>query len=210
MSFFDNIDSPDKAYVLGWIVSDGYVNKYKLTFCLNDLDILEKIKSIMSSKHKITESNYYDKRTNKTYTRYFLQISSIKIIKSLNNLGVYQAKSFDVSLPKISNELYPHLIRGIFDGDGYFGTSLVDDIVKPRFSLIISESMLFDINIIFSNLGITLNKTYLVAEKDTKKIVKVFIYKRKDLIIFFNYLYQDGKITKLDRKYNKVMEILFK
>ena len=31
--FFDKIDTPEKAYILGWIISDGYVNDYKLTFC---------------------------------------------------------------------------------------------------------------------------------------------------------------------------------
>ena len=203
-SFFDVIDTPDKAYVLGWIISDGYVNKYKLTFCIKDLEILEKIKLIMKSEHKISNTNYYDKRTNKTYSRYSLQITSKKLIDSLNKLGIYQAKSFTVDLPNIPKNLYQHLIRGIFDGDGYIGMSAgkTGNII-PRFSMIVSEKLYDKLEPIFNELDITFMSPEIIAVEDKNRILKIRVYRKSELSKFFNYIYGNGDVTKLERKYTK-------
>jgi hypothetical protein len=208
-TFFDVIDTPDKAYILGWIISDGYVNKYKLTFCIKDLEILEKIKSIMKSDHKITNSTYYDKRTDKHYQRYFLQITSKKIVNSLNNLGIYQSKSFTVDLPNIPEHLYQHLIRGIFDGDGYIGVGVrKTGSLIARFSMIVSEKLYNKLEPIFNNLGITFMEPSIVAEKNNEKVLKIRVYRNSELLKFFNYIYGDGNVTKLERKYDK-FKLLF-
>lgn len=201
-SFFDNIDSEEKAYILGWIISDGYVNDYKLSFCIKDLDILELIKCSIKSEHKIINSIYYDKRTEKKYQRYILQITSKKLVKSLNLLGVTQNKSFIVKLPKISMDLRRHLLRGIFDGDGYIGIGTKNSIKYPRFSIIITQNMYYDIEEIFNSIGVKLLKSYLVAEKNGDKVLKIHIYRKEDLIKIYHFLYDDCSL-KLERKYNK-------
>lgn len=208
-TFFDTINSPDKAYVLGWVISDGYVNKYKLTFNLKDLEILQKIKLIMKSEHKISNTNYYDKRTNKTYTRYSLQITSKKLVNSLVNLGIYQAKSFTVDLPNIPKYLYQHLIRGIFDGDGYIGMSIgkTGNII-PRFSMIVSEKLYWNLEPIFKELKITFMPPEIIAEENSNKILKIRVYRKDELSNFFNYIYGNGNVTKLERKYDK-FKLLF-
>lgn len=209
-NFFEVINTPDKAYILGWIMSDGYVNKYKLTFCIKDLEILEKIKSLMKSEHKISHAFTYDKRTKKTYERYSLQINSKTLVNSLKKLGIYQAKSFTVGLPKISKHLYPHLIRGIFDGDGFIGnTSGKPGNKHPRFSMIVSEKLYNALDPIFEKEGIFFKKPCLVAENNGNKILKINIYKREQLQLFFNYIYGDicEGVTKLERKFNKFKKV---
>lgn len=208
-NYFDNIDTPNKAYILGWIMSDGYVSKNKLIFGLKDLEILEFIKSEMESDHKISEVFKYDKRTNKTYQQHMLQICSKKISESLNKLGIQQSKSFTVDLPKIDTILYPHLIRGLFDGDGYVGEgkNSAGDLF-PRFSLILSEKLYNSLTPIFNNLNIELKKPDIVAEKNGDLILKLRVYRKKDLRCFFNYIYGDGNVSKLNRKYNKFKELL--
>lgn len=208
-NYFDNIDTPNKSYILGWIMSDGYVSKNKLVFGLKDLEILEFIKNEMESGHKISETFVYDKRTNKTYQQYVLQICSKKISESLNKLGITQAKSFTVDLPKIDKNLYPHLIRGIFDGDGYVGAgkNSAGDLY-PRFSLILSEKLYNSLTPIFNGLKIELKKPDIVAEKDGDLILKLRIYRKKELRYFFNYIYGEGDVIKLNRKYNKFKELL--
>lgn len=208
-TFFDKIDTPDKAYMLGWIISDGYVNKYKLTFCLKDLEILEKFKVIIKSEHKISESNYYDKRTNKSYKRYMLQITSKKLVESLQKLGIHQAKSFTVDLPNIPSNLYKHLIRGIFDGDGYIGVSLGETgNIIPRFSMIVSEKLYNKLEPIFNELEITFMRPEIIAQEDNNRILKIRVYRKDELSKFFNYIYGDGNVTKLERKYDK-FKLLF-
>lgn len=207
--YFDNIDTPNKAYILGWVMSDGYVSKNKLVFGLKDIEILEFIKKEMKSGHKISEVFKYDKRTNKTYQQHMLQICSKKISESLNKLGIFQSKSFTVDLPKISKKLYPHLIRGLFDGDGYVGEgkNSAEDLY-PRFSLIVSEKLYKSLTPIFNDLNIELKKPSIVAEKNGDLILKLRIYRKKELRCFFNYIYGDGNVSKLNRKYNKFKELL--
>jgi hypothetical protein len=208
-NYFDNIDTPNKAYILGWIMSDGYVSKNKLVFGLKDLEILEFIKSETESGHKISEVFIHDKRTNKTYQQHILQITSKKMSESLNKLGIHQSKSFTVDLPKIDKILYPHLIRGLFDGDGYVGegkNSAGD--LYPRFSLILSEKLYNSLTPIFNDLNIELKKPDIVAEKNGDLILKLRVYRKKELRCFFNYIYENGNVSKLNRKYDKFKELL--
>ena len=208
-NYFDNIDTPNKAYILGWIMSDGYVSKNKLVFGLKDLEILEFIKSETESGHKISEVFVHDKRTNKTYQQHILQITSKKMSESLNKLGIHQSKSFTVDLPKIDKILYPHLIRGLFDGDGYVGegkNSAGD--LYPRFSLILSEKLYNSLTPIFNDLNIELKKPDIVAEKNGDLILKLRVYRKKELRCFFNYIYEDGNVSKLNRKYDKFKKLL--
>ena len=208
-NYFDKIDTPNKAYILGWIISDGYVTKNKLKFGIKDLEILEFIKSEMQSEHKISEIFKYDNRTKKTYQQYTLQICSKKISESLNKLNIWQAKSFTVDLPIIDKSLYSHLIRGIFDGDGYIGKRINNKGENfPRFSLIVSETLYNKLIPIFEELNIELLKPTLVSQKNNDKILKLLIYKKNDLRLFFNYIYGDGNVSKLNRKYNKFKESL--
>lgn len=208
-NYFDNIDTPNKAYILGWIMSDGYVSKNKLVFGLKDLEILEFIKSEMNSGHKISEIFVYDKKTNKTYQQYKLQICSKKVSESLNKLGIYHAKSFTVDLPKINKSLYPHLIRGLFDGDGYVGEGKFNTGgLFPRFSLILSEKLYNSLTTIFNDLNLELKKPDIVAEKNGDFILKMRIYRKKELRYFFNYIYGEGDVIKLNRKYNKFKDLL--
>jgi hypothetical protein len=203
-NYFKNIDTPNKAYILGWIISDGYVTNNKLKFGIKDLEILEFIKKELKSEHKISEIFVYDKRTEKTYQQYVLQICSKKISESLNKLGVHQAKSFTADLPNIDEKLYPHLIRGIFDGDGYVGLRTNNKgETFPRFSMIVSENLYNKLEIIFSNLGVEFMKPELVSEKDGNKILKIIIHKKKDLRLVYNYIYGDGNVIKLNRKHKK-------
>lgn len=208
-NYFNNIDTPNKAYILGWIMSDGYVNNYKLVFGLKDLEILEFIKSEMESGHKISEIFVYDKRTNKTYQQYKLQITSKKISESLNKLGIHQSKSFTVGLPEIKKNLYPHLIRGLFEGDGYIGEGRNSNgDLFPRFSLILSKNLYDSLSPIFNDLNIKLKKPDIVAEKDGEMILKLRVYRKKELRYFFNYIYGDGNVMKLKRKYDKFKKLL--
>jgi hypothetical protein len=208
-NYFDNIDTPNKAYILGWVLSDGYVSKNKLVFGIKDLEILEFIKNEMGSEHKISETFVFDNRTNKTYQQYRLQICSKKISESLNKLGVYQSKSFTVDLPKIKKELYSHLLRGLFDGDGYIGEGKnSSNISFPRFSLIVSEKLYNSLLPIFIDLNIKQKKPEIVAEKDGNHILKIRIYKKKELRYFFNYIYGEEDCQKLNRKFKKFKELL--
>ena len=164
-NYFSIIDTPNKAYILGWIISDGYVSKGKLVFGLKDVEIIQFIKNELKSEHKINDSLIYDKRTGKYNRQYRIQICSKKISEDWNNLGIQESKSFTAQLPKIETELLPHLVRGLFEGDGYIGEGKYNNGKPyPRFSIILSEKLYHEISPILELSGIKLKKPSIVAE----------------------------------------------
>lgn len=139
INFFKVIDTEEKAYIFGLVLSDGWVAGKILgfTFQETDLDVLEKVKTSLKSNHKISYK-FYDYRK----PQYTLSISSKEIADDLKALGITNNKSFDAYIPfdKIDPSLIRHVMRGIFDGDGSFSqnkpcictssVSLRDDIIN--------------------------------------------------------------------------------
>lgn len=120
---FSKIDSPDKAYWLGAMYSDGYItktkytNKFGIAVAERDKNWLEKFKQFLNYSGEIKE---YE--TGKTsfipglpYVR--LLIGNNKIVEDLINLGVVENKTKLIKkLPNIS--YLDDFIRGYIDGDG--------------------------------------------------------------------------------------------
>jgi hypothetical protein len=129
VNYFNKIDSKEKAYWLGFICADGNINKKnnKLTLTSKDYDIIVKFKSNINSSHKISNTSYFDKRTNKTYYRSTLQIGNELFVKNLINLGITNDKSNKLNFPNIDEVYYSYFIAGLFDGDG--SLSIKNDIV---------------------------------------------------------------------------------
>lgn len=84
--FFNNINTEEKAYVLGFICADGHVEKDRLniTVAIKDEDILEKIRKATQSNHPIKEvkrTNPYNKTDRKTLILVELMIGSVELVK---------------------------------------------------------------------------------------------------------------------------------
>ena len=121
-NYFENIDCEEKAYILGLLYADGYINKngFGITLVETDVDILEKLSIIFYDKlvlnykpERILKSKYISK------PQYVLNIASNKMKNDLIKLGCVPSKTFKIQLPKLGDEnMYRHFIRGYFDGDG--------------------------------------------------------------------------------------------
>lgn len=115
--FFQDINEEAKAYFLGLLISDGNVFKdntgrqasISITLHLKDEYMLEKFKEVL----QINTSVGYDGRGCGQ-----IAVRSNIMAEDLAKYGVVPRKSYSTYLPKISYEMMPHLIRGIFDGDG--------------------------------------------------------------------------------------------
>lgn len=140
-NYFENIDCANKAYHLGFITGDGNISKkfYRISFGLNtkDIDYLEKLKSDLESEHKITSIKQFDKRTNKSYEVSNFSFSREKLHKDLIKHGVTPNKSKELEVPKLSDDLMIHYLRGLIDSDG--GWTLTKD---NQISLSIVSSVL--------------------------------------------------------------------
>lgn len=111
-NYFENINSHEKAYVLGFIYADGYNSEDSLVITQNKEreDILLHIKRELETDNEI---KYYIPNIG------HLSIYSKKICTDLTNLGAVKNKSLVLQFPNfLSDELMCSFILGYFDGDG--------------------------------------------------------------------------------------------
>ena len=138
-TYFDEIDNEEKAYFLGFLYADGYLdsspineNKSKkkyaieLTLQLGDKEILEKLRDVLRTPRPIIE----DLSTTgiRRFPRCRLAVNSQHMWNTLNSYGCTPRKSLTEKFPDESifiesdkyskEELIRHFIRGYFDGDG--------------------------------------------------------------------------------------------
>ena len=125
--------SPEMAYVLGFFTADGNMCKHRngghyLEFTSADLEILEKIKRIMSLHQGIS----IVRRNSKEYYR--IQIGSRALFNDLINLGLTPAKSKTIRFPEVPGGYIRHFVMGYFDGDGcaHIGKHWAKDRNKKR------------------------------------------------------------------------------
>lgn len=120
---FENIDTKEKAYWLGFLYADGNVSEYKndieVGLAEKDSEHLKKLKSFLRSDAPIKEKK--KKTKEKTYIGYTLTVTSQKTKKDLIDKGCHPRKSLSLIFPnknQVPEELMPDFIRGYFDGDG--------------------------------------------------------------------------------------------
>lgn len=201
--FFEKIDTEEKAYILGFIYADGCITNHALQIKISkkDIELLEKIKSILHSEHKIgiyTNNNGYG--IGNEYCA--IRIQDHKIENDLSLLGVVPRKTKKLSLPtnnQVPQNLLRHFIRGFFDGDG---SVYKHDI--PCISFTGTYEMLYGIKQEMQKITNTKANIYPYKNKD------VFDYKvggTSQMKKVYDYLYKDSTIF-LGRKKNKFEEIL--
>lgn len=135
-SFFENIDTEEKAYWLGSLYADGCISfRYSkngnikngnVDLSLKDTDVkhLEKFKKSLKTEAKISYRIVYLKETRKQYRACRVKIGNTKIAKDLANKGCGMNKTCSLTFP--SKDIVPdfllfHFVRGYIDGDGYLG-----------------------------------------------------------------------------------------
>lgn len=127
--FFYDIDTPEKAYWLGFITADGYVNEDRnfLQFHLqwSDKEHLEKFKRAIQAEDRIqVKSEKHCITGNKIAT---LAIQGKEFVKGLVLHGVRQRKSTREEPPiGVPDELMADYLRGLWDGDGNINSKKIN------------------------------------------------------------------------------------
>jgi uncharacterized protein (DUF433 family) len=198
-NYFDSIDTPNKAYVLGLLYADGYNNEqdgyFRIRLTVSDRDILEKIgKEIGSNKplrvEEIKQSGKYKSRD-----CCILCINNLHMSQRLAELGVTQGKSLVCQFPKwLDEKLYPAFFRGVFDGDGW----ITQDIQKRSAGICGSRDFIRDASIwLETHLGV---KCRICVKNDKTGFSEFNIGIRGGVYKFLDYIYTDADLY-LDRKY---------
>lgn len=185
--YFDKIDSEEKAYILGFIAADGYIDtrnrSLNITLSNKDRCMLETIAEALDFTGNIREE---------LRNRITISFCSKAMVKDLSKYGVVQNKTSTVFIPDIPEELIRHFLRGYFDGDGYVG---------ERQAVLVTTSKAFERDLIDyidkNNLG---TPGVAKASKSSNR----FVFYRKDAK-FLKHIYENSTIYMPRKKesYNK-------
>lgn len=119
-TFFDTIDTEEKAYWLGFLWADGHnaIPKRSLVVRLSvtDRGHLDSFKAHLRSAHPIVE-----RTDDKGHRSVYITIGSAHMCRSLERHGMQGDKTYQpLHFPTIASGLVPLFVRGYFDGDGSF------------------------------------------------------------------------------------------
>lgn len=204
--FFDDIDSEEKAYVLGFIYADGCNSIERNAVIINlketDKDILLKITTLVQptkplmyidTSEQIKKEGYENSKN-----QYRMVIQNKHISQRLIELGCGKAKTHNLVFPtgiQVPKYLQRHFIRGYFDGDGSISGNK-----QKQFSITGNEKFLESIQKILIN-DLYFSKTKLDKRwKDSKDNIKSLRYCGiNQCIKFRDWLYKDATLY-LERK----------
>ena len=194
INIFDNIDTEEKAYWLGFIFADGYVsNEYRSEISLkrSDFEHLYKFTNFIDCNREISIDKY----------RCRFSFGSKHTVKRLIELGCVPRKSLVLKFPKIDISLYRHFIRGYFDGDGSITVSSREDVFYNQ-AILASGSESFIISIIDIIKNSILPEYNQIPYKSKNANIYSITFKNKYFYTFMDWLYKDATIY-LDRKYRR-------
>lgn len=209
-SYFDNIDTPNKAYILGFFLADGNINPSKQTISMSlqeeDFEVLEKIRNEIGSGKELEYLDYSNKHDfGYTYkNQYRLLMFSRHMCDSLQTHGMIPNKSLKLEFPNIDKSLYRHLIRGYFDGDGSVYQYIKNENNKPiRLTITSTDSFCEKIKeIAEQELGIYCG-IYDASNKNG--VTKVLSLSTESSIKFMDWMYEYADLY-MQRKYNRYIQ----
>jgi hypothetical protein len=125
LDYFENIDTNAKAYFLGFIASDGCVQRTVrgpkvLTIKLNikDEEILAKFLKHIGSNRPISHTRYLTQKRRIPREAAYIIITSDKICEDLAKYNIVERKTWHYKPIPLPDKLMRHFLRGYFDGDG--------------------------------------------------------------------------------------------
>lgn len=195
-TYFDQINSNKKAYILGLLAADGSVsggNRNRISLGLSSVDreILEKIKTELKIEREIE-----DFITSKGFPVSRLVWSSANQKIKLSSYGIVPNKTYKrLSLKNIPQDFKMSYLLGYYDGDGCFrndGTTCRMEICAYRPELLNEFAEL--INERFGS-------TNTVLKSKSRKNYYTLTYSTKYAVAILNYLYEKNPLF-LQRKYN--------
>lgn len=202
--FFEKIDCPEKAYLLGFIAADGYLNppnspnRFLEVFVnVKDVWVIERFKEYLGASHRLT----YKPSVNAVG----IHIGNNKLVLDIEKYGIFNNKSLSLGnvLSSIPNAFKGSFICGFWDGDGSIGAYAKKGCSKKAL-LIRAVGTRECLQGISDYLGIP--GTFY---RDKRHSEKTWIYsfsKKADCEKFFSMVYKDCPL-KLDRKCSKFFEV---
>ncbi len=185
LNYFSKIDSEEKAYLLGFIYTDGSIDKKLNTLSIElnkkDHEILKRIANIFElplSSIKETRKNCIK-----------LNIHSKELCLDLFKLNIKPNKTYTKEIPIVPDCLLNHFFRGCIDGDGSITKTTICLYSKNENMINFFKNFLLNNNIDEKGIFVYSNSSCL----------RISIFKKEFRSIIFNVLYSSATIF-LQRK----------
>lgn len=214
-TFFDQIDTPEKAYFLGWMYSDGHNQpKYRqagIRLQSGDIEMLRKLRRYIGYEGNI---NVYTEqpaagtvvKSPRPSERAGLVWKNARLCASLCRLGCVPNKTRQLVFP--SSDILPlHLVsdfmRGYVEGDGSFGA--YDRGKHYIFALQGTQAFIEGATrVIAQHTGV---QCVMKAANETNWFFKTAKTGRRPVLAILDWLYADCGDRYLERKYATYMRM---
>ena len=200
--YFKQIDHKDKAYWIGWLLTDGGIsnkNDIEIAILNKDEYILHQLENDLKIQNRVKQ--FGDK-----YVRFSL--SSSNMCKDLIQYGIVPNKTLKLKFPQnIGEEYDSHLLRGMFDGDGGLTIGTATRYYKHRgkhYTKPYAELSFTGTYDMCDGFQKTLLRHIDIPEKKINmnhSIFRVRWSNKKEIIKICDFLYKDSENHYLKRKY---------
>lgn len=189
--YFDNIDTRNKAYLLGFLYADGCVNKNNVI----SFTIQERDKEILNMYIKeLNATNQIAQVKGKQQVR--ISFCSKHMCDTLINMGCTHNKTYNLSFPDIPLEYQYDFIRGFMDGDGCISITNKNNKKYISLSFTGAKEMMLSLKTLFD-----------VDNQITfyRNAYALHVGKTSDVIRILNKIYFNAELY-MTRKFNKYQE----
>lgn len=198
-NFFSEIDSPNKAYVLGMLYADGHMYKRRaqVRLKITDLDLLSDIRNVLGYSGPLINSN---KASSHHKDIQSLIICNTQLYNDLLKWGCGYDKTYRCYMPKIEERFFGDFFAGFFDGDGCINYS--KDFKCGRVTFCSNLVFLGQIQAALTLFNVS-SSVRPIAGCD-RRIGLLVIKARESVVNFYNLIY--GGFSRglyLKRKYTK-------
>lgn len=211
-NYFDDIDTDEKAYWLGFLMADGYITSkrnrkrrnesqsFGCTLSVRDIRHLEKFKKCLESDHPI----HIYKRSNTCFVggqdSCRLLIGNQHMVDSLKKWGIVENKTFFCKMPDIEEKFKAAFIRGYSDGDG---SIYINKNRKFGWSLTGTKELLTSILFFLGKENLKLEQRWPERENNNWSIT---IFGKVQVPMLLDVIYKNAEMY-LDRKYEIYLQM---
>lgn len=203
-TFFDIIDTEEKAYWLGFFLADASVsnnsNTISIGLSIRDYDHLHRLKKSLKITCPIREfisSNGYKSCIISFYSQNIKEkLISYNVIPNKKKYGKHP-------FLLLNNDLIKHYIRGFFDGDGCVSESIRKETGTKRYAIEIASCQEM---LVFIKKFLADNNIEVSDIREHMSIYEIRTSNNLEIIKFFNLIYKDANIY-LPRKYERLEDI---
>ena len=206
-NFFKEINTPQKAYWLGFLYADGNVSNDEISLALqiSDESHIKKFQQAIGAinnkiQYPITHKN------DKDFPQVKISFRDEQMAKDLADKGCVPNKTLKLNFPydKIPKELYSHFIRGVMDGDGNLGWDNYNLKTNFRIGFTGTKELLEGIKEILKKPELKMEnrgKVFYFSINGNKQLLNIlaFIYKNS---------YDEIELTRKREKYNEFLEYM--